>query len=130
MSRFRILALDAGLLSFEDFVFSAPANRTENSLYVVITNPKNALFRTTNGREPYEERVPRSTHVRMLVFSRHPVVSVRVSIDGEELGEAKPARDSSPVYVLKWDPAKYPHGLHRIHVTVKVCKNKNLKIFN
>ena len=54
-SRFRIVTIDAGLLSFEDFQFN-------QSIYVVITNPKAIQFQTP--REPFD-RLRQSTHIRL-----------------------------------------------------------------
>lgn len=86
-----------------------------------MTNPKNALFKTTNNREPLE-RALHSTHIRMLIFSNHPVTSVQVFIDDVYMGQAKPAEssDTSSLYILKWNPASFAKGLHRIKVEVEV----------
>ncbi len=54
MLRFRVVTIDAGLLSFEDFRFDQP-------IYAVISNPKPAKFKTP--REPLE-RLSQSTHIR------------------------------------------------------------------
>lgn len=54
-SRFRILTIDGGLLSFEDYQYG-------QSIYAVITNPKAAKFVTS--REPFH-RLIESTHIRL-----------------------------------------------------------------
>ena len=54
LHRFRILTIDGGLLSFEDFRFGQP-------IYAVVSNPKPAKFLTP--REPLQ-RISQSTHVR------------------------------------------------------------------
>jgi hypothetical protein len=53
--RFRIVTIDAGLLSFEDVRFN-------QSIYAVISNPKAAKFYTP--REPFY-RLNQSTHIRL-----------------------------------------------------------------
>jgi len=59
--RFRIVTIDSGLLSFEDFRFSQP-------IYAVISNPKAAIFHTS--REPIY-RLSQSTHIRLLKKNRN-----------------------------------------------------------
>ena len=55
VTRFRILALDHGLLSFVDDTY-------ENLPIVLITNPKSARY-IHPGREPLES-IRQSTHIR------------------------------------------------------------------
>lgn len=52
--RFRLLTIDAGLLSFEDFSYNA-------TIFAVISNPKAAAFKTI--REPLQ-RLKESSHIR------------------------------------------------------------------
>lgn len=53
-----------------------------------------------------------------MAFSPSPIKSVKVSIDGVELGDA--VHVSGPLYVLKWNPQTYNRGFHKINVTVQV----------
>ncbi|KAM8920792.1 transmembrane protein 62 [Pelodytes ibericus] len=106
--RYRIFAFDHDLFSFVDLTFQEwPA--------ILITNPKPALF-SNPAQEPLK-RIQLSTHIRMLVFSPHAIVSVKVSIDKVMLGEA--GHVSGPLYVLEWNPADYLTGLHKIKVEVQ-----------
>ncbi|MEE6492626.1 hypothetical protein FKM82_016613 [Ascaphus truei] len=106
--RYRIFAFDHDLFSFVDLTF-------DEWPVVLITNPKSALY-TNPAQEPLG-RILHSTHIRVLAFSTTPITSVKVSIDGVELGEA--ARASGPLYVLEWNPANYVTGLHKIKVQVQ-----------
>ncbi|CAF2970293.1 unnamed protein product [Rotaria sp. Silwood2] len=56
--KFRIVTIDAGILSFGDFRFG-------QSIYAVICNPKETKFKTP--REPLY-RLSQSTHIRILIF--------------------------------------------------------------
>ncbi|XP_072283745.1 transmembrane protein 62 [Pyxicephalus adspersus] len=107
--RYRIFAFDHDLFSFIDLQYDEwPA--------ILITNPKSALY-SNPAVEPLK-RIQHSTHIRVLVFSLDPINSVKVFIDGQELGEAE--HSSGPLYVLEWSPETYINGLHEIKVQVKV----------
>ena len=119
------MAFDAGLFSFRDFQLGdfksnkADMYNNKNDIYVLITNPKSNLFRTTHDREPLA-RMKRSTHVRILVFSKYPVNSVQVFIDDISIGQAERVKEGKPLHVVKWNPADYLEGSHRVKVVVKV----------
>ncbi|XP_066464441.1 transmembrane protein 62-like [Eleutherodactylus coqui] len=103
--RYRIFAFDHDLFSFVDLQFDEwPA--------ILITNPKSALY--TNPAEEPLQRILHSTHIRILVFSPHPITSVKVFLDGKEVGEA--VHSSGPLYVLEWMAENYKTGLHEIKV--------------
>ncbi|PIO14772.1 hypothetical protein AB205_0074090 [Aquarana catesbeiana] len=87
--RYRIFVFDHDLFSFIDL-------RCDKWPAILITNPKSVL---------------------VLVFSPDPIISVKVFIDGIELGEAE--NSSGPLYVLKWSAEAYMTGLHEIKVLVK-----------
>ncbi|XP_034715030.1 transmembrane protein 62-like [Etheostoma cragini] len=107
--RYRVLAFDHDLLSFSDLRFEQwPA--------VLITNPKDAQY-VHPGVEPLA-RIRRSTHIRILAFSKAPIKAVHVSVDGKPLGKGHAA--GGPLYVLLWDPSLYLTGLHTIRVKVEV----------
>ncbi|CAI9549796.1 unnamed protein product [Staurois parvus] len=106
--RYRIFAFDHDLFSFIDLQHDEwPA--------ILITNPKSALY-TNPAVEPLK-RIQHSTHIRVLVFSPDPIISVKVFIDGIELGDAE--NSSGPLYVLEWSAEAYITGLHEIKVQVK-----------
>ncbi|RWS09024.1 transmembrane protein 62-like protein, partial [Dinothrombium tinctorium] len=102
---YRIAAIDHGLFSFNDVQFNKwPV--------ILITNPKAALF-SMPGIEPLH-RIKTSTHIRVLVFSIHPISSVLVKIDDSSWKEMW--LSSNSLYVLEWDPKEYDSGLHTITV--------------
>lgn len=130
---FRIVTIDGGLLSFEDFIYPQP-------IYAILSNPKPAKFHTR--REPVW-RLVRSTHIRLeqrnsidfkrrsssrfriVIFSRVSIVTVRVSIDGEYLGLAIPSIDNQNLFVLPWNTSLYnDEKLHQIVVEIKVQKQR------
>ncbi|XP_018420392.1 PREDICTED: transmembrane protein 62 [Nanorana parkeri] len=106
--RYRIFAFDHDLYSFIDLQHNEwPA--------ILITNPKSALY-TNPAVEPVK-RIQQSTHIRLLVFSLDPIISVKVFIDGIEMGEAE--HSSGPLYVFEWSAEAYISGLHEVKVQVK-----------
>lgn len=111
--KYRILAIDHDLFSFADLNF-------EDWPVVLITNPKSFLY-SSAAHEPLQ-RILHSTHIRVLAFSPSPIKSVKVSIDGVELGDA--VHVSGPLYVLKWNPQTYNRGFHKINVTVQDASGK------
>ena len=117
---YRIMSFDNGLFSFKDFRFWP--NTARNDLHVLITNPKDAQFKTGFKREPLEE-MRLSSHIRFLVFSRHQVTGVKVYIDTILFGVARKVNDSSPLYVIKWNSRMYEKGVHSIKVVVEVNKS-------
>ena len=95
------MAIDAGLFSFTDFQLSK--NRNKNDLFILITNPKDIQFKTTNKREPLN-RMTFSSHIRFLVFSEFQILSAKVFIDDVKIGSAIQPKPDKPLYVLKWNP--------------------------
>ncbi|XP_073465879.1 transmembrane protein 62 isoform X1 [Aquarana catesbeiana] len=106
--RYRIFVFDHDLFSFIDL-------RHDEWPAILITNPKSVLY-TNPAVEPLK-RIQHSTHIRVLVFSPDPIISVKVFIDGIELGDAE--NSSGPLYVLEWSAEAYITGLHEIKVQVK-----------
>lgn len=105
--RYRVFAVDHGLFSFIDKTFGSwPV--------VLITNPKHAQFRMPHY-EPLE-RLARSTHIRILVFSKVPTQSVRVIVDNVNIGNARYV--NGPLYVLPWQPSAYASDIHQMEVEV------------
>ncbi|CAF3242403.1 unnamed protein product [Rotaria socialis] len=108
--RFRIITIDSGLLSFEDFRFSQP-------IYALISNPKAAKFQTP--REPFY-RLNQSTHIRIVIFSKLSIINVNVSIDEQYVGSAVQSIDNQHLFVLPWNASSYDDGrLHQIFVGIK-----------
>ncbi|CAF3775166.1 unnamed protein product [Rotaria magnacalcarata] len=108
--RFRIMTIDSGLLSFEDFRFSQP-------IYALISNPKAAKFQTP--REPFY-RLNQSTHIRIVIFSKLSIINVNVSIDEQYVGSAVQSIDNQNLFVLPWNVSLYDDGnLHQIFVGIK-----------
>ncbi|UJR16488.1 hypothetical protein I4U23_003391 [Adineta vaga] len=119
--RFRLITIDAGILSFEDFRFDQP-------IYAVISNPKAAKFKTP--REPLY-RLSESTHIRIVIFSKFPIVDVRVTIDTKFLGNAIKAIDHENLYVLPWNASLYNDGfLHNLIVEIKDNQSNIIKSEN
>ncbi|XP_040189573.1 transmembrane protein 62 isoform X2 [Rana temporaria] len=106
--RYRIFVFDHDLFSFIDL-------RHDEWPAILITNPKSVLY-TNPAVEPLK-RIQHSTHIRVLVFSPDPIISVKVFIDGIELGDAE--NSSGPLYVLEWSAEAYMTGLHEIKVQAK-----------
>ncbi|XP_065919104.1 transmembrane protein 62-like isoform X2 [Dysidea avara] len=102
--RYRVLAFDHDLLSFSDVYL-------KDQPVIVITNPKHHQF-VSPSHEPVN-RIARSTHIRVLVFSPDPIVSVNISLDDKDIGVMHHV--TGPLYVLKWDPVQYK-GLHYVTV--------------
>nr|XP_033808730.1 transmembrane protein 62 isoform X2 [Geotrypetes seraphini] len=111
--RYRILAFDHDLLSFADVKY-------DEWPVVLITNPKSALYRSS-AHEPLG-RMKYSTHIRILAFSRFPITSVDVELDG--VFSERAVHVSGPLYVLKWNPSNYSTGLHRIEALVQDASGK------
>nr|CDS15018.1 transmembrane protein 62 [Echinococcus granulosus] len=104
---FRVIAVDNDLVSFVDV--QVHGNEAEQWPIVLVTNPKDAAFLLPN-KEP-ANRILRSTHIRILAWSKYPIIRVSVTVDGEYLGDAKPgvrhdatSTTNSPLFVLPWDP--------------------------
>ena len=131
--RFRLLTIDAGLLTFEDFRFG-------QSIYAVISNPKPAKFKTL--REPLY-RLKQSSHItvekrrttlrmsldgsmfRILVFAKQSIVTVDVQIDGKAVGQAVRSIDNKNLFVLPWKTSLYnDEKLHRIVVNIRVRESR------
>ncbi|CAF0716595.1 unnamed protein product [Adineta steineri] len=117
--RFRIVTIDSGILSFEDFRFN-------QSIYAVISNPTAAKFKTS--REPLY-RLSQSTHIRILVFAQLPISKVDITIDKQYMGSAIQSIDNLNLFVLPWNTSFYNDGnLHEIFVKIKDNANNIVTI--
>ncbi|UJR30002.1 hypothetical protein I4U23_017548 [Adineta vaga] len=117
--RFRLITIDSGLLSFEDYRFNQP-------IYAIISNPKAAKFQTS--REPLN-RLSQSTHIRILIFAYLPISDVKIFIDGQAKGSAVQTNDHKNLFVLPWNTSLYNDGnLHEISVQIKDNGNNTVTI--
>lgn len=108
-SRFyRLFAVDHDIISLVDMNF-------EQWPVILVTNPKNALFHVPD-QEP-TQRIGRSTHIRLLIFSKGPIEGVSVEVDGVSVGRVKHV--GGPLYVVPWQPMLYAQGLHVIRVSAE-----------
>lgn len=119
---FRILAFDSGIFSFRDFKLKK--NLDKNTIFILITNPKDFQFKTE--REPFY-RARYSTHIRFLVFSRHQIASAKVFVNDLPKGRAIKANNSDYLYTLEWNAFEYSTGVHKIRVVVEDDHN-NIQI--
>jgi len=104
--KFRLAAIDHGIFSFHDAVL-------DKWPLIVITNPKHSNLYMPKVEPTY--MIPRSTHIRALVFSKNPIKSVSYSIDSQSF-IAMERVDDSPLFVAPWTPEKYQSGIHTIEV--------------
>ena len=115
------MAFDEGLFSFRDITLDK--NVTASSLFTLITNPKDLASK--NRHDPWY-KMKRSTHIRLLIFSRQPIKSVHVYLDNKLLGQAKPHPIKKTLFLLEWNPDDYANGIHQIQVVVEdSMKNKD-----
>lgn len=116
--RFRLMAFDSGLFSFKDFTLS---KNGENSLFTLITNPKNILAK---ARHEKLNKINHSSHIRFLVFAKNQIKSAKVWIDDVLIGNAKLVDDKSvPLFTIPWNPDEFKSGVHHIKVIVEVILN-------
>lgn len=107
------MAFDSEIFSFKECVKDRP-------IYVLITNPKNMQFKSE--RERAFKRSKYSTNIRLLVFAKFKVKSVKIYIDGVFVGDAHRSDDVNvPLYLLKWNPNNYVNDKHAIKAVVEVC---------
>lgn len=127
--RFRLLAIDHGLLSFID-------TRHGDWPLILITNPKHALYTIPNKEPSYA--IGSSTHIRYLIgysfilsykykitFSRIIAFSVskivNVSIKLDEMNWELCEHVKGPLYVAKWNSNLFSDGIHKIQVSYSFC---------
>ncbi|KAJ8927168.1 hypothetical protein NQ314_020444 [Rhamnusium bicolor] len=106
--KYRLLAIDHGLLSFVDVSH-------RDWPVILITNPKHALF--VNPAKENLHNIQNSTHIRVLAFSLSRIDFVKVRIDKETWLYCKHVE--GPLYVARWNPQRYLKGVHKIEVYVK-----------
>lgn len=139
--RYRVAAIDHGLLSFVDVNFGEWP-------IVLITNPKNALFQIPTRKEarvqlgtwflclgychicePYNKFylfVSESTHIRILAFSPVGISSCTVKIGKDFNANCKQVNDN--LFVVPWSPENYREGLHHMTVTVVDKSNRQNEV--
>jgi hypothetical protein len=111
--RFRLAAFDNGLLSVVD----VPLNTFP---VAIITNPKNMLF-----NNPFKENInlqAKSTHIRILAFSKAPVVKCKVKIDDEEWRMCD--KKTENFFTVPWTASKYAVGKHKISLHVEDAEER------
>jgi hypothetical protein len=114
------MAFDNGIFSFKDF---NKADKPNNNVFILITNPKNLQYKTGNNREPLD-LIKNSTHLRFLIFSMNTQkLKNQVYIDGVLLGEARKVKEDSPLYVLEWNPKNYTNNIHTLELIIHVRLN-------
>jgi hypothetical protein len=106
---YRVMAVDHDLVSFVDVQF-------DQWPVILITNPKNSKYLVPKT-EPIE-RIRKSTHIRVLVFTPSSVKSLRVYINGRPL-DGLPVPAGGPLYVLPWQPEELGSGQHLITVSAE-----------
>jgi len=80
------------------------------------------------SREPLY-RLSQSTHIRIVIFSKWPIIDVRISIDSKYIGNAIQSIDNENLYVLPWNASFYNDGkLHDLLVEIK--DNQNNTVIN
>lgn len=66
-----------------------------------------------------------------MIFSKNPIVEVRVSIDSKDLGVALQSIDNENLYILPWNSTVYNDGsLHDLSVKIQDNQNNQLTIEN
>ncbi|VUZ48506.1 unnamed protein product [Hymenolepis diminuta] len=124
---FRIVAVDNDLVSFVDS--QVHEDESQDWPIVLITNPKDAGFLLPN-KEP-TNRILSSSHIRILAWSNSPITRISVTVDNVYLGDAKPAvridpfSNSSPLFVLPWNPDELMRHGPNVHTISAVCKDAN-----
>lgn len=148
---FRIVAIDNDLLSFVDVPIHAETLPIPKSTIlsvdnfkrppiVLITNPKDGRYIIPN-KEP-THLISSSTHIRILIWSTDPIISVRALIDDQVLDLAAEyvgigkswssiqAVDESdphiPLWTIPWDPTKYDDKLLH-NLVVIACDETGLQ---
>ncbi|CAG0900311.1 unnamed protein product [Cyprideis torosa] len=122
VTRYRVLAVDHGFLSFSDV-------RNADYPIVLVTYPKDARFHL-----PYHEPsslLLEGTHIRILALSPVGVHSVAVCLEGEMTcvpatrERVKPRYPehvwplaSESLFTRRWNPEQYGTGLHQLEVIV------------
>lgn len=106
--RIRLAVVDHGLLSILDVPLGTYP-------LAIITNPKNMLL-----NNPFKEEISlqaKSTHVRILAFSKASILWCKIKIDDEEWKKCE--KRSENFFVVPWSPQKYSHGKHQIDLHVE-----------
>ncbi len=108
--RFRLAALDHGLLSFKDVTL-------HDWPVVLVTNPKPARLATLADKW---WRIRKSTHMRVLVM--HPGgcqgCAVTAAVDASSSLSLTRSAAAGSLWTGPWDPSKLGPGLHTLAVTV------------
>jgi len=105
--RYRLLAVDNGILSFVDVDHA-------NWPVVLITNPKNSNFLAPKVEKV--ENILASPFVRILAFSPSGISSVRVKLNNEDWKLCQ--NQSENIFINHWEPEQYSGATNVIRVEV------------
>ena len=105
--RFRVLAIDNGLLSFTDV-------KHGDWPVVLITNPKNSKY--VAPRVEKLENILVSDVVRILAFSPHGISSVSVQLNKEDWKLCQKEKEN--IFTVQWEPSQYVGSINVIRVEV------------
>ena len=105
--RYRLLAVDNGILSFVDVDHG-------NWPVVLITNPKNSNFLAPKVEKV--ENILASPFVRILAFSPSGISSVRVKLNNEDWKLCQ--NQSENIFISHWEPEQYSGATNVIRVEV------------
>jgi hypothetical protein len=110
---YRVCVFDNDIFSFSDLDF-------EENPGVVITNPVDARFYTTNM--PLE-RMESQNEIRALVFNTSEVISAYAEIDNVKIGNL--TDQGNNLMTVPWsDIADYKTGMHKIKVVITCADGK------
>lgn len=105
--RFRLMAVDNGMLSFVDVDHGKwPA--------VLVTNPKNAEF--LSPQVEHTENILQSNSIRILAFSPVGIKSVSVKVNHEDWKTCQ--LTSENLYTVEWSPEDYESNVNSLRVEV------------
>lgn len=115
---FRIAAIDHGLFTFVNYFYRP--HQSELPL-ILITNPRSILHQMEH-LEPFW-RTARSTHIRVLIFSKHPIIEARGFISDQQKSSPSAILESftlkkldDSLWVAEWNAKKYSAGLYYLTV--------------
>jgi len=97
--KFRVLAIDNGILTFSD-------NVAGDWPVVVVTNPKSSRFLAPKV-EPLQ-KIRKSSEIRILAFSPFGLKQVQVQINSEQPELCKKHPSVPDLYLLPWHPELLP----------------------
>lgn len=117
---YRLLSIDHGVLAFSDIRHDSVSGWP----VIHLTWPPHPTH-TAKDREPLH-RFLTSTHIRMLIFSPHPISSCHLSLDDSP---AVPCSSiDGTLFTSPWQPALYSTASHTITVTAVASSGQSNSI--